>query len=45
VELSGRHRQIDPVSPAWDAGVVVVGLVGFGLLFYFHGSFAGMPLD
>jgi len=44
VELSGRYRKIDPVSPAWDAGVVVAGLVVFGLLFYFHGSFTGMPL-
>jgi uncharacterized membrane protein len=44
VELSGRYKKSDPVSPIWDAGVVVLGLVLFSALFYFHGSFTGMPL-
>lgn len=44
VELSGRFKPKDPVSPAWDAAVIVIGLGLFTVLFYFHGSFTGMPL-
>jgi len=44
VETSGRFKPEEPVSVGWDIGVLLVGLVAFGLLFQFHGSFTGMPL-
>lgn len=44
VELSGRFKTREAVSPLWDLGVVAVGLALFSVLFYFHGSFTGMPL-
>lgn len=44
VETSGRFKPVEPVSVAWDIGVILLGLLIFGLLFYFHGSFTGMPL-
>jgi uncharacterized membrane protein len=44
VETSGRFTPEAPVSVGWDIGVLLVGLVIFGLLFQFHGSFTGMPL-
>lgn len=44
VETSGRFKPKEPVSVGWDIGVVVVGLALYGVLYYFHGSFTGMPL-
>lgn len=44
VESSGRYTPIDAVSFKWDIGVVVIGLVLYGLLFKFHYWFTGMPL-
>jgi len=44
VETSGRFKPKEPVSVGWDIGIVVVGLVLYGVLYYFHGSFTGMPL-
>ena len=44
VETSGRYKMKEPVSLRWDVGVVSAGLVLYGVLFYFHGSFTGMPL-
>jgi uncharacterized membrane protein len=44
VETSGRFKPADPVSAGWDIGIVLLGLLIYGLLFYFHGSFTGMPL-
>ena len=44
VETRGRFQPQEPVSVAWDIGVVLAGCVLYGLLYYFHGSFTGMPL-
>jgi uncharacterized membrane protein len=44
VELSGRYKTREAVSPLWDVAVVVAGLALFAVLYYFHGSFTGMPL-
>jgi len=44
VETSGRFKTQDPVSVLWDVGVIVGGIVLYGVLFYFHASFTGMPL-
>jgi uncharacterized membrane protein len=32
------------VNRLWDPGAIAVGLTLYGILFYFHGSFTGMPL-
>lgn len=44
VTLSHRSKKREPVSKLWDLGVVVVGLLLTGVLFYFHGSLTGIPL-
>lgn len=44
VETSGRFKPKEPVNVGWDIGVIAIGLVLYGVLFYFHGSFTGMPL-
>tara|TARA_R110002072_G_scaffold1780_11_gene14881 strand:+ start:14943 stop:15494 length:552 start_codon:yes stop_codon:yes gene_type:complete len=44
VETSGRFKPKEPVSFGWDIGVIVGGLVLYAVLYYFHGSFTGMPL-
>jgi uncharacterized membrane protein len=44
VETSGRFKVKEPVSVSWDIGILVVGLVLYGVLYYFHGDFTGMPL-
>jgi uncharacterized membrane protein len=37
-------QQPEPVSWLWDLGTVGTGLILYGIIFYFHGSFTGMPL-
>ena len=37
-------EQREPVSWLWDLGTVGTGLILYGVIFYFHGSFTGMPL-
>lgn len=44
VEMSGRYKPKEPVSHKWDVGVVLIGLALYSAMFYFHGSFTGMPL-
>ena len=44
VSVGGRYKVKAPVSFLWDIAVVVVGLILYGVLFYFHGGFTGMPL-
>jgi uncharacterized membrane protein len=44
VSVGGRYKAKKPVSFLWDIAVVVVGLILYSVLFYFHGSFTGMPL-
>jgi uncharacterized membrane protein len=44
VSVGGRYKAKKPVSVLWDIAVVVVGLILFGVLAHFHGSFTGMPL-
>lgn len=44
VESSGRYKATEPVSVMWDIGVIIGGIVVYGFLFSFHGSFAGIPL-
>lgn len=44
VSVGGRYKAKASVSFLWDIAVVVVGLVLYGVLFHFHGSFTGMPL-
>jgi uncharacterized membrane protein len=44
VETSGRYKAIEPVGVLWDIGVIIGGIVLYGILFYFHASFTGMPL-
>jgi uncharacterized membrane protein len=34
----------EPVSWLWDLGAVGTGLILYGVIFYFHGWFTGMPL-
>jgi uncharacterized membrane protein len=44
VTVGGRYKPKAPVSALWDLAVVIIGLVVFVLIFYFHGSITGMPL-
>lgn len=44
VNLTKDTKEVNPVSKKWDAGIVIGGLVLYGVLIYFHGSFTGMPL-
>ncbi|MFT7129172.1 MAG: putative membrane protein [Gammaproteobacteria bacterium] len=44
VNSRGNRKEQLAVSKRWDLAVVVVGLGAYLLLFYFHGSFTGMPL-
>lgn len=44
VETSGRFKPKEPVPVKFDVMVVAVGLVLYGLIFYFHGWIAGVPL-
>ena len=44
VETAGRFKAQAPVSFIWDIGVIIGGVVLYGVLFSFHGSFTGMPL-
>jgi uncharacterized membrane protein len=44
VNARGDYRPAEPVSKLWDLGAVAGGLVLYGVLFYLHGSFTGMPL-
>ncbi len=44
VTVAGRYQAKAPVSVRWDITVVVVGILLYCLLYYFHGSFTGMTL-
>ena len=44
VEMSGRYQAKEPVAVKFDVMVVAVGLILYGLIFYFHGWIAGVPL-
>ena len=44
VSVGGRYTAKAAVSFLWDIAVVVIGLILYGILFHFHGSFTGMPL-
>jgi len=44
VNARAPFQQPEPVSWLWDMGTVGMGLILYGIIFYFHGSFTGMPL-
>jgi uncharacterized membrane protein len=44
VNARGTYKAPEPVSMLWDVAAILIGLALYGLLFYFHGSFTGMPL-
>ncbi|MGK0469808.1 MAG: putative membrane protein [Candidatus Azotimanducaceae bacterium] len=44
VESSGRFKAQEPANIVLDVGVVIGGIILYGVLFSFHGSFTGMPL-
>lgn len=44
VSKGGRYKPKQPVSFLWDIAVILLGLVLYGLLMSFHGSFTGIPL-
>jgi len=44
VERGGRVTVHEPVSIRWDIALIGISVAVYYLLFYFHGSFTGMPL-
>jgi uncharacterized membrane protein len=44
VELAGRHKVQEAVSPAFDIAIIIGGLLLAAALYYFHGFYTGMPL-
>ncbi|MBL4680256.1 MAG: NnrU family protein [Pseudomonadales bacterium] len=44
VNKRSEFKPHDSVSKIWDLGVVIGGLLVYGLIFYFHGTITGMPL-
>lgn len=44
ISVGGRYKAKKPVSFLWDIAVVVFGLILYGVLFHFHGSYIGIPL-
>ncbi|MEP3925736.1 MAG: hypothetical protein ABJM37_08595, partial [Gilvibacter sp.] len=44
VSKGGRYKPKQPVSFLWDIAVILLGLILYGVLMSFHGSFTGMPL-
>ncbi len=44
VEMGGRGKQYEAVSPLWDLGTIVVGLFLYAVFYGFHHHFTGMKL-
>jgi len=44
VNSRGNYTPPLPVNKLWDLGTIVLGLILYGTLFHFHGSFTGKPL-
>jgi len=44
IEQGGRATVAEPVSIKWDIALLIIAIAVYFLLFYFHGSFTGMPL-
>jgi uncharacterized membrane protein len=44
VNARGPYSSPEAVSPIWDVAVIALGLLVYGLLFYFHGTITGMPI-
>jgi len=44
VNARENYQPREAVSPYWDLAVVSIGLVLYGVIFYFHGAITGMPL-